>query len=206
MNKKPQYKLIVILLISFSLYKAQRKDSMFFSDYHLSSNLISRIVVVGDIGIERIKPIKNNFYYASQISLTSNLQGLGLMRQTLFKPVYYGFLLQPVHLLIGKDLKYEIGPAVSFIFYRYKGIQYPLDTVRVSNSYNLFHDMMTLSFTNGLRYTFKKSQISVKGLIGTRYIINLQRNEYTPYYLRINSIELGLNWRFRKKRYIKITP
>lgn len=205
MINKKNYKLIVILLISTTILNAQRKDSTFFYDYYISSNIVSRIVVVGDIGIERIKPLGEKFHYASQISVTTNFRGT-LAPTSIFNPTYYGFLVQPFHLLIGKSFKYEIGPAVSFLFYRFHGRQYPLDTVRISNSYNLFHDIMTLSFTNGVRYTFKKSQISIKALLGTRYIINIQRKEYKPYYLRLNSVELGLNWRLRKKRYVKIHP
>ncbi|MEO6304676.1 MAG: hypothetical protein ABIP51_16060 [Bacteroidia bacterium] len=206
MRRKSKCKLIVIILINCIILKAQRKDSTLFSNYYLCGNFISRIIVVGDLGVERVKQIKSKFYYASQVSITTNFRGtLAPIYKT--SPAYYGFLIQPFHLLIGGSLKYEIGPALSFLFYRYKGSQYPIDTVRITNSYNTqIYDIMTLSLTNGLRYTFKKSQISIKVLIGTRYIINIQRDEPQPYYLRLNSVELGLNWRFRKKKYIKINP
>lgn len=180
--------------------QVDKKDNILFYDYYLSANLISRIGVPFDIGIERIKNIKGNLFYASQISVTTNLQGLYLAPQQFHIPAYYGVLVQPFHILIGGDLKFETGVSAAFLFFRYKGMQYPIDTVRITNSYNLLYDRMPISFTAGLRYTFKKSQISIKCIYGLRYLINLQRN--APSYFNFNpgSAELGLNWRFRKRK------
>ncbi len=206
MSKK-KYKLIVILLISSKVLLSQGKDTTIFKDYYISANFVSRLAEVWDIGIERIKPLKKNMYYASQFSVRLNKYAFGAVSNSFHNPAYYGFVIQPFHLLIGKSLKYEVGAAAAFTFYRYKGRQYPIaeDTAKgASNTFYFIHDFVILCFTNGLRYTFKKSQISIKVIFGLRAIINLQKND--PVYLnyRTGSGEIGINWRIRKKKYSSI--
>lgn len=206
MSKK-KYKLIVILLISSKVLLSQGKDTTIFKDYYISANFVSRLGELWDVGVERIKPLAKSMYYASQFSVRLNKQSLGGVSKSFYNPAYYGFVIQPFHLLIGKSLKYEIGAAASFTFYRYKGRQYPIaeDTAKgASNTFYFIHDFMILNFTNGFRYTFKKSQISIKVIFGPRCIINLQKKE--PVYLNITTGtgEIGINWRIRKKKYISV--
>lgn len=194
--------LLLILLLNNAL-RAQRKDSTVFYDYYLCSNLLSRIGTIGDIGVERIKPIKNNMYYASQFSIYLNRQSLNLAAVDKYRPKFAGFTVQPFHLLIGKSLQFETGPSVAFGFFRYiNNAQYPIDT---SNwAYNsAFFDRMFFIYTVGLRYTFKKQQLSIKFIFGPKSIINLRRSQPSYFNFDPGGGELGINWRLRKKISIK---
>lgn len=188
--------LLFIVLINNALC-AQRRDSTIFFDYYVCSNLLSRIGAVGDIGVERIKLLKNNLHYASQFSVHLNKQSLNIKPVDKYYPKFFGFTVQPFHLLIGNRLQFETGPSVAFGFFRYlNNTKYPLDTSNFA--YNTFHDRMLFMYTIGLRYTFKKPQLAVKFIIGPRGTVNLQRNQTTYFNFNPGAGELGISWRLRK--------
>jgi hypothetical protein len=202
MNIKKYNLLILILLTSIVKNGAQTNDSTYFYDYYLSSNLFSRIGKTFDVGVERIKPIKNNVYYAMQFSIKVNNNRLGISqtnKNTPYHYYFYGFCFQPFHVLIGNQLKLETGVSMVYNIFTTKGNKsYPVDTTNAS--YNSLNNYFLFIYTLGARYTLKKSQLSFKALVGFNYIIIPQKNVSTLN--ESGSIELGVNWRLRKRKKV----
>lgn len=186
-------KLIALLLVHCNLC-AQTRDSVAFSDYYiLFDSPLSRNSKI-DIGIEKTWHMDKKISFASEISLTG-IKKNNFSAESKFNPQYFAFCLQPLHLLIGKRLRFETGVSTSFKFFRYKSFSYPLDTT--NNAYNTFSDNIAVNYVIGLRYIFVKQQFALKFLIGPKYIIDLHKNN--QYFSSSGVAELGLSWRLRKK-------
>lgn len=204
MNKL-KCKLIVILIISNKLLLAQGKDTTFFYDYYISANLLSRIGQPFDVGIERIKPIKKNISYASQIAFYGSKEFLGIKTENVWYPKYAGFFIQPFHLLMGKQLKFETGISAAFQLYGFSKYKYPIDTS--NNAYNLYSDRYRILYTIGLRYVFKKPQISVKLILGPSILLTknfVNSKEQERIFRLLSFIEFGFNYRLRKHIIVSI--
>ncbi len=182
---------LVIVINGYQLI-AQQKDSIRFFDYYLLVNSpVSRNTKM-DIGIERIKLLKNKWYCSTFFSITGGKINGNFNASTVYNPHFLSLCTQPFHLLYGKQLKFETGISTTFRLFRYKNKQYS-----TTDSLPFFYDELNIIYSIGIRYTLKKSQIGFKLLIGPKYYINLQKKQ--SYFIDAQSGELGVNWRIRKR-------
>lgn len=175
------------------------KDSTKFFDYYLILNCpTSRNYYPLSVGIERIKPLgkSTKWNYSSLISISGGNASSHFTKATYYNPKHLSVCFQPFHLLYGKSLQFETGISTSIELYRYNGKPYLKDndsTIAAS-----YRDVVRLFYMAGLRYTFKKPQVSIKFIIGVQHTFFLHD---VPYRRNSPPIigELGVNWRLRKK-------
>lgn len=190
---------IRLLFLFFTCYacrnglKSQNKDTTVFKDTWVLINCpVSRTGSIFDIGVERIRPISERLSYAMQFSIIGG-KWVWNLPESVNNPRFVSVCVQPFHLLAGKKrLKFETGLAFNLQAYRTSGKQYP-----AIKSFAFFQDAFMIIYSIGLRYTFKKPQLSLKIILGPRYGINLQ-TQFSQF-IDSQSAEIGLSWKLRKK-------
>lgn len=175
------------------------KDSTKLFDYYLDFNFpTNRNSYAWSLGLERIKPLSKSlkWNYSSLIKFSGGRPNI-FYKENYYNPKYLSVCFQPFHLLYGKSLQLETGISASVNLYRYKGKPYPKEDDSTAAA-NFYRDVVRLFYMAGLRYTFKKPQISIKLLVGTQRTFFLHD---VPYRRNSPPIvgELGINYRLRKK-------
>lgn len=192
-------KLWIFLIFCFSVFglESQTKDSIKYFDYNLLLNGPISRTHGWDIGVERIKLIKQNLSYAMQLSFRTGYYQSYVNPNKNTNIKYISICFQPYHLIVGKRLKFETGISGNLQVYRDFGKQLPS-----YKSFAMNQDLLILIYSIGLRYTFKKRQISIRLLLGPGYGISLQTH-YSQF-IQSQTGELSFIWRMRKKVKAKL--
>lgn len=168
---------LIAIVIKVQTSSAQTIDTNVCSGFYLSASIVSRIGHFFDVGFEKISHGHNNIYYSSMASLALNQEMTGLKSATVWHPKYFGVAVQPLHLLIGKSLKFETGPSIAYQYFSYNHKEYPIDTT--NNGYNnAYFNRLKIFYSIGVRYWFRKPGIMLKVLCGPRLLINTSSHEH----------------------------